>query len=72
MKHRLGSSLRIFVGRIAGIAGTVEVKTRIQSRMKNRCLFGALIVGVISASRPALSCSQAGFLYANGFSQCIL
>ena len=72
MKHRLGSILRIFVSRIAGIAETVEVKTRIQSRMKNRCHFSALIVGVMSASRPALSCSQAGFLYAIGFSQCNL
>ena len=39
MKHQLGSGLRIFVGRMAGIADIVEVKTRIQSRMKNRCPF---------------------------------
>ena len=72
MKHRLGSGLRIFVGRTAGFAGTAEVITLIQSRAESRYLFGALIVGVNSVSRPALSCSQAGFLYANGFSQCIL
>ena len=34
MKHRLGSGLRIFVGRMAGIVATAEAITLIQSRMK--------------------------------------